>query len=190
MKVTLGEGGTSLEDAPGIASWAGVERLWLKREDLNPTGSHKDRGAQKQITRCVGDRRRVAVISSSGNAALAAATYGAKFGVTVVALVSPSTERARVRQVLDAGGRVVVTTKPINYSLRLSRVRRWPDLRPSQSADALEGFRSLASELEAELTAGVAVFAYASSGTTFQALGEEFQAGAQRHPCTRSRPAW
>ncbi len=149
-----------------------AERLWLKREDLNPTGSHKDRGAVEQINACVERHQPVAVISSSGNAALAAATCGRAAGVTVVALLSPRTEPGRVVALRRAGARVLVTEKPINYGLRLSRVCGWPDLRPSQSAEALRGFRSLGEELAQQLPGGSAIVGYASSGTTYQAIGE------------------
>jgi threonine synthase len=178
-------GGSPLEDAPGLATWAGVGRLLLKREDLNPTGSHKDRGAAEQVRAMVAAGERVAVISSSGNAALAAAVAGGPAGITVVALVSPLTSPGRLLQLRDAGARVVVAAKPINHALRLSRVRGWRDLRPSLSADALRGFRSLGEELVAELPPGAPVFGYASSGTTFQALGEVFAergAGLPLHP--------
>ncbi len=168
----LGVGNTPLQEHPGLAAWAGVERLSMKREDLNPTGSHKDRGAVEQIKACVESGQRVAVISSSGNAALAAATYGSRGGVTVVALLSPRTEPGRVVALRRAGGRVLVTEKPINYGIRLARVCGWPDLRPSQSEDAVRGFRSLGKELAEELSAGAAVVGYASSGTTYQAIGE------------------
>ena len=85
--LTLGEGNTPLQENAALAAWAGVSRLWLKREDVNPTGSHKDRGAVVQIAACIERGQQVAVISSSGNAALAAATYGRLGGVTVVALL-------------------------------------------------------------------------------------------------------
>jgi threonine synthase len=184
-ELTLGEGNTPLREDVELASWAGVERLYLKREDLNPTGSHKDRGAVVQIAGCTERGQVVAVISSSGNAALAAATYGARAGVTVVTLLSPRTEPHRVVALRESGARVVITEKPINYGIRLSRVRGWPDLRPSQSADAVEGFRSLGDELSDELAEVTAVFAYASSGATFQAIGEVFSergANLQLHP--------
>jgi len=185
MSLSLGEGHTPLEAAPGLAAWAGVDALLLKREDLNPTGSHKDRGAVRQVEACVAAGQRVAVISSSGNAALAAATYGARAGVTVVAVVSPLTPRGRVDELARAGARVVVTDKPINHALRLSRVRRWPDLRPSLSDAALTGFMTLGEELAAELDDGTAVFAYASSGTTFAGIGRVLVAADRRvhlHP--------
>lgn len=175
-------GQTPLQADDTLARWAGVERLWLKREDLNPTGSHKDRGAVAQVAACVSRGQGVAVISSSGNAALAAAAAGAGAGVTVVALVSPLTEPGRVAAIRAAGGRVVVTTKPINFTIRLSRVRGWPDLRPSQSAEALAGFAGLGDELATALEDAVALVGYASSGTTFEAMGTALRRAGRRLP--------
>jgi threonine synthase len=175
-------GDTPLEDAPALARWAGVPRLVVKREDTNPTGSHKDRGAAEQLRASAAAGERVAVISSSGNAALAAAVAGAEVGVVVVALVSPLTEPGKLAALRAAGARVVVTEKPINHALRLSRVRGWRDLRPSLSPEALAGFRSLGEELAAALLPGTPVFGYASSGTTYQALGEVFVARGARLP--------
>ena len=154
----------------------------MKREDLNPTGSHKDRGAVEQVLGCLRRGQRVAVISSSGNAALAAAARGAANGVTVVALLAPRTEQAKINAIRDAGGRVVVTNKPINFTIRLSRVCGWPDLRPSQSADALRGFAGLGHELAAELVDGVSLFGYASSGTTYEAIATALAKDQRRLP--------
>jgi threonine dehydratase len=175
-------GQTPIEADAALARWAGVERLWLKREDLNPTGSHKDRGAAAQVSACVSRGQRVAVISSSGNAALAAAAAGAGAGVTVVALLSPLTEPGKVAEIRAAGARVVVTTKPINFTIRLSRVCGWPDLRPSQSPEALAGFAGLGDELAAELEDGVALAGYASSGTTFEAVATALAGAGRRLP--------
>lgn len=175
-------GQTPLEADAGLASWAGLDWLWIKREDLNPTGSHKDRGAVAQVAACLARGQRVAVISSSGNAALAAAAAGAASGVTVVALLSPLTERAKVAAIREAGGRVVVTSKPINYTIRLSRVCGWPDLRPSQSPEALAGFAGLGDELAAEVEEGVALVGYASSGTTYEAIGGALLRAGRRLP--------
>ena len=185
MTLDLGEGGTPLRREKWLAEWAGVETLWVKREDQNPTGSHKDRGARAQIEACAARGDRVVVISSSGNAALAAATYGRAAGVQVVALLSPMTEAGRADAIQQAGARVVVTSKPINYTIRLSRVCGWPDLRPSHSPEALAGFRTLGEELAAELSDDIALFGYASSGTTYQAIGEVLEASNKQvalHP--------
>jgi threonine synthase len=181
-ELTLGEGRTPLEEDAELAAWAGVGRMWVKREDRNPTGSHKDRGAVVQVAACVDRGDQVAVISSSGNAALAAATYGRRGGVSVVALLSPRTETARVMALRAAGARVVVTPKPINFGVRLTRVCGWPDLRPSQSPEAVRGFRTLGEELARELAANTSVFGYASSGATYLAMGQVFAERGCRLP--------
>ena len=175
-------GQTPLQVAPALARWAGLSELLLKREDLNPTGSHKDRGAAEQVAGCLRRGQRVAVISSSGNAALAAATRGSLEGVRVVALLSPLTNPVKAAMIASAGARVVVTTKPINFGIRLGRVCGWPDLRPSQSEDALRGFAGLGEELAAEVDDGVGLFGYASSGTTYQAVGQALASARRRLP--------
>jgi threonine dehydratase len=179
---TTTAGHAPIEANPRLARWAGVDDLLVKREDLNPTGSHKDRGAVEQVLGCLARGERVAVISSSGNAALAAAAEGSRHGVTVVALLSPQTKPGKVQAIADAGGRVVVTTKPINFTIRLSRVCGWPDLRPSQSADALRGFAGLGHELAAELPDGTALVGYASSGTTYAAVAAALAEDHRRLP--------
>ncbi|MBA3740763.1 MAG: pyridoxal-phosphate dependent enzyme, partial [Chloroflexi bacterium] len=42
--ITLGEGGTPLIHARRLGAEMGLERLHLKFEGMNPTGSFKDRG--------------------------------------------------------------------------------------------------------------------------------------------------
>ncbi len=49
--LTVGEGGTPLEACPALAARCGVRDLLLKREDCNPSGSHKDRGLLYQVAR-------------------------------------------------------------------------------------------------------------------------------------------
>ena len=49
--LSLGEGGTPLRREKWLAEWAGIDAVWVKREDLNPTGSHKDRGRGRRWRR-------------------------------------------------------------------------------------------------------------------------------------------
>ncbi|MGH7704619.1 MAG: pyridoxal-phosphate dependent enzyme, partial [Candidatus Dormibacteria bacterium] len=42
-RLTLGEGGTTLDPTPELGEGLGIPQLLLKREDQNPTGSHKAR---------------------------------------------------------------------------------------------------------------------------------------------------
>jgi threonine dehydratase len=71
---------TPLEAYPKLAKAIGVDKLYFKREDLHPYGSHKGRSIPVMIDQYLkaGDRR--FAISSSGNAALAAALHIKKLG--------------------------------------------------------------------------------------------------------------
>jgi threonine synthase len=52
--VTRGEGNTTLYRAPKkLAAWIGAEKLALKHEGENPTGSFKDRGMTGGVTHAV-----------------------------------------------------------------------------------------------------------------------------------------
>ena len=70
IQLTLGEGGTPLFEA-----FFDNYRVWLKNEMLNPNNSFKDRSLAYQISYYVSNGTRKFVISSSGNAAISAASY-------------------------------------------------------------------------------------------------------------------
>lgn len=76
--VTLGEGVTPVLELDTVAGRLGLHRLSAKMEICNPTGSYKDRIAAMSVSLAVqrGDRGWVA--TSSGNAGLAMAAYGAR----------------------------------------------------------------------------------------------------------------
>src|SRR5690606_41491710 len=50
-RLTLGEGFTPLLGAPRLADALGLERLWIKDEGRNPTGSFKARGLAVAVAR-------------------------------------------------------------------------------------------------------------------------------------------
>ncbi|HEX5634360.1 MAG TPA: pyridoxal-phosphate dependent enzyme, partial [Gemmatimonadales bacterium] len=51
--VTHPEGNTPLLDRAAVSAFAGVNRLWLKHEGHNPTGSFKDRGMTVGVSQAV-----------------------------------------------------------------------------------------------------------------------------------------
>ena len=81
--VTLGEGMTPLLEASFLATSLGLQRLFIKDESRNPTGSFKARGMSTAVTmaRDLGIRR--LILPSAGNAGGAAAAYGALAGLSV-----------------------------------------------------------------------------------------------------------
>ncbi len=81
--VTLGEGATPLADAPALARAAGVRRLLVKDEALNPTASFKARGMTAAVTRARALGVPGFVAPTAGNAGAALAAYGAAAGLPV-----------------------------------------------------------------------------------------------------------
>lgn len=75
--VSKPEGNTNLYPVPKLASWAGVDTLYLKHEGENPTGSFKDRGMTGGVThaRRLGMER--VACASTGNTSAALAAYAA-----------------------------------------------------------------------------------------------------------------
>ncbi len=174
--LTLGEGGTPAVALPALAAEVGLTRLVVKREDLNPTGSHKARGVAFQLAALRWRRpdvRRV-VISSSGNAAIAAAAYAAAAGLRLAAFVAPTTPPAKVRRLARLSADVFVSDHALTLAAALSERHGIPNLRPSTDPLAVEGFQSIAWELAESIPATDALFAFVSSGTSFVALGRAF----------------
>src|SRR5690606_33839015 len=58
-----------------------VRRLWVKREEQNPTGSFKARGMSAALTVAAGHGVRKIAVNSNGNAASALAAYAARAGI-------------------------------------------------------------------------------------------------------------
>ena len=80
-RVTLGEGGTPLLEAPRLARQLGVRRLRLKFEGANPTGTVKDRSSATAVAAALQFGFTTTSVVSSGNAGSSIAAYSARAGL-------------------------------------------------------------------------------------------------------------
>lgn len=78
--VTLGEGGTPLLRAAHLGRALGLERLWVKDESQNPTGSFKARGLAAAVTRARLEGATRFTVPTAGNAGVALSAYGRRAG--------------------------------------------------------------------------------------------------------------
>ncbi len=85
--ITLGEGGTPLVEAPRLAELVGAERVLLKVEGMNPTGSFKDRGMTMAVSKAIGKGAKAVICASTGNTSASAAAYAAAAGIASVVLI-------------------------------------------------------------------------------------------------------
>ena len=94
--------------APALSEIGGM-RICLKRDDLQRTGSFKERGARNALL-CLSDaaRERGVVAASAGNHALGLAYHGAQLGVPVTVVMPTTAPEVKVTRCRGLGARVVL----------------------------------------------------------------------------------
>jgi threonine synthase len=121
--LTLGEGSTPLLPARRLGAQLGLDRLYLKYEGTNPTGSFKDRGMVLAVSRALVAGARAIVCASTGNTAASAAAYAAAAGTPCfVVLPAGRVARGKMLQALAAGARLVMIDG--NFDAALAAVRQ------------------------------------------------------------------
>jgi threonine synthase len=150
----LGEGGTPLLPlSRAVAAHGGLERgeLLVKEEGLNPTGSFKARGMAVAVSRAAELGVTDVALPSAGNAAGAAAAYGAAAGLGVhVAMPSDAPAANRVEAAVY-GAEVTLVDGLIDAAGRLIRERStehgWFDLSTLREPYRVEGKKTMGLEL-------------------------------------------
>jgi threonine synthase len=119
----------------------------------------------------IGNGERQAVISSSGNGAIAAAAYASLGGIRVLSLVSPRTPRVKLERLRIYQQLTVLSDSPV--ALLHHAVKSWglSDLRGSVNPLAPNAYRGIAAELAAAGPVG-AVFLFSSSGASALGLAQ------------------
>ena len=100
-------GNTPLLEAPRLRSELGMERLWLKDDTRNPSGSTKDRASQLVVAKALEYGIGTLATASTGNAASALAAAAAAAGLRAVVFVPAAAPQAKLVQMLAYGARVV-----------------------------------------------------------------------------------
>ncbi|MBA2318934.1 MAG: threonine synthase [Euzebyales bacterium] len=120
--VHLGEGSTPLLPAVRLGRALGLDRLLIKCEGLNPTGSFKARGMAAAVSRAAELGAGSFIAPSAGNAGGALAAYGAAAGLPVTVLMPVDAPAANREEALVCGARVVLVEGLISDCGRLSRL--------------------------------------------------------------------
>lgn len=167
---------TPQKSYPKLAENLEIPEIILKREDLHPYGSHKGRSIPYMIEKYVEQGQTNFVISSSGNAALAAIyAINDLDGASLKIFVGKNIDKDKLENleklITNKNISIEQVERPKQSAFQLDRNGQAKSLRQSTDDLALEGYRSLAEELK-ELKNLQAIFIPTSSGTTAQALGE------------------
>ncbi|MEL6364062.1 MAG: threonine ammonia-lyase [Pseudomonadota bacterium] len=113
--------------AEKLSAIAGCE-LWVKFENLQYTGSFKERGAlAKLLSLSDGERARGVIAASAGNHAQGLARHAAKLGVRAVIVMPRHTPFVKVRQTEELGAEVVLEGEDFDAAYAFARKREQSD---------------------------------------------------------------
>ena len=152
---TLGEGWTPLLPAPNLGRRLGLERLFIKDEAANPTGSFKARGMAVAVSMAREMGVRHLAVPSAGNAAGALAAYAARAGLDATVFVPRDAPRSHRIQCRQSGAEVVLVDGLIGDCARLLAERAesggWFDLSTLKEPYRVEGKKTMGYELAEQL---------------------------------------
>jgi threonine synthase len=149
--VSLGEGMTPLVHAKRLGASMGLERLFVKDEGLNPTGSFKARGMTAAVTRAKYLGAKALAAPTAGNAGGALAAYAAAAGLPAVIVMPADTPSANVMECQAFGAQVVKLNGLISdcgkYVAERKEREGWYDVTTLKEPYRVEGKKTMGYEL-------------------------------------------
>ena len=156
--VHLGEGATPLLHARRLGRALGLDRLLVKCEGCNPTGSLKARGMAVAVSRARELGASEFVVPSAGNAGGALAAYAAAAGLPATVLMPVDAPLSHRAEVLVCGARLVLVEGTITDCGRLAQgladLSGACDLATLKEPYRLEGKKTMGFELAEDLGGG------------------------------------
>src|SRR5882762_9316926 len=160
--VSLGEGMTALVHAErlgasivcgqgGRCGQGGLQRLYVKDEGLNPTGSFKARGMTAAVSRAKQLGAKALAAPTAGNAGGALAAYAAAAGLPAVIVMPADTPVANVMECQAFGAKVVKLNGLISdcgkYVAENKDREGWYDVSTLKEPYRIEGKKTMGYEL-------------------------------------------
>jgi threonine synthase len=153
--LSLGEGWTPMLEVPHIAARCNMQRLWIKDESQNPTGSFKARGMAVAVAmaKFLGAKKLAA--PSAGNAAGALAAYAARAGLPAYLFMPRDAPQANITECRALGAQVTLVDGLITDCARQIAERKteegWFDLATLKEPYRVEGKKTLGYEIAEQL---------------------------------------
>ncbi|MEI7578792.1 MAG: PLP-dependent lyase/thiolase [bacterium] len=172
IQLTQGEGHTSLTKFN-----LNKQIIYLKNETENPNGSFKDRSLAYQLSYYLNQKINQFVISSSGNAAISAASYLSNQNADLHIFVANTIDLIKLHKLEKFSSNKIVihqTAQPKSNAIKFAKANNCQNLRGSQDDQAIPGFKTIALELLQQLPEIDAIFIPCSSGTSTIAIHQAF----------------
>jgi threonine synthase len=153
--VSLGEGWTPLLPAPRLGAALGLEKLFIKDEAQNPTGSFKARGMTTAVSMAKQFGLKKLAVPSAGNAAGALAAYAARAGLEAHIFMPRDTPRANIIECEQTGAHVTLIDGLITDCgaevAKRKAAEGWFDVSTLKEPYRAEGKKTLGYELAEQL---------------------------------------
>ena len=154
--ISLGEGMTPLLRTERLGRRLGAERLRIKDEGLNPTGSFKARGLSCAVSMAVELGIRELAIPSAGNAASAMAAYAAAAGLEAHIFMPRDVPQANFVECKAYGTEVTLVDGLISDCAKLvaagARREGWFDVTTLKEPYRIEGKKTMGYELAEQMS--------------------------------------
>ncbi len=169
-RVTLGEGFTPLIDAPRLAEALGMDRVWIKDEGQNPTGSFKARGLALAVSRAKEVGMEAVALPSAGNAGSAASAYAAAADMPCHVAVPKDTPRPILAEMKALGADLQLVDGLITDAGKIiargAEEHGWFDVSTLKEPYRVEGKKTMGYELVEQLGRVPDVIIYPTGGGT------------------------
>jgi threonine synthase len=153
--ISLGEGFTPLIESKTLGREFGLERLWIKDEAQNPTGSFKDRGLSLAVSRAKELGVKKVAIPSAGNAGGSLSAYAARAGIEAHVFMPKDTPAANQIEARQYGARLTLVDGLINDCGRIIAERKaaegWFDVATLKEPYRVEGKKTIGYEIAEQL---------------------------------------
>lgn len=149
-----------------------LENIYFKREDLNETGSAKDRAMVFQIENLKKQAFSKAVISSTGNAAISASYFCSLNNIELTVFLSPKVNQNKLSLIKKYPCQIVFSDKPISDAIKFAKKNNNYLLRQSTDPSALIGYQEIGKELTKEIPQITSIFIPVGSGSTLLGISQ------------------
>jgi threonine synthase len=150
-QVFLGEGDTPLLSLPQMGKDLGLNKLFVKDESSNPTGSFKARGLSTAISKAKELGIKKVIIPTAGNAGGAMAAYAARAGLQAYIFMPKDTPYANIEESRMAGAEVILVNGLISDAAGMAgekaRAEGWFDVSTFKEPYRVEGKKVMGYEL-------------------------------------------
>jgi threonine synthase len=154
-RVTLGEGFTPLLSAPRLGARLGLQKLLIKEEGFNPTGSFEARGLAVAVSMAKRFGAKDLCLPSAGNSGSALAAYAARSGLRAHVFLPRDAARVFAMEIQAYGAELVTVDGLISDAARVcaerARERGWYECATFKEPYRLEGKKTMGYELAEQL---------------------------------------